>query len=367
MLQEYSRQWPPLPLLLTVFRLQRHRQLLLLVRLSHFYTTVQKEKEPNRLTFFLRAGSLVVSQAAEVYGSSRSSMHSSSSSSDVEVLGERRPIPATAPAPALAPLPTGVPREPSPPPKPDGSECHRSQSAIFTRMWNRGEGNSCSRTDMVFKPVPNSKLARKREERLRKASEREVEMRNADHAKRAAQEMANNLHHMAGIPGHPGLFNPAMAAAMSNPSLHAAMAASGAGRHPSPFPPAASPVVSAAPPPSRTPGAAGDSPSPLAPPPPHAPRPLGFPPGFAPAPAPSPHPSLAAIQAQAADTRRRQYEESVRMTLATDPLLRLQMAGVTPEIPGVPHGHFRHANPFLPPGICSKVKIILYTVRLMLT
>lgn len=87
-----------------------------------------------------------------------------------------------------APLPV-VPREPSPPPKPDGSECHRSQSAIFTRLWNRGEGNSCSRTDMIFKPVPDSKLARKREERLRKAAERE-EAAKADAVKRAHQEFA---------------------------------------------------------------------------------------------------------------------------------------------------------------------------------
>lgn len=53
-----------------------------------------------------------------------------------------------------------TPREPSPPPKPDSTECHRSQSAIFTRNWNRGEGNSCARTDLYFKPVPDSKLAR---------------------------------------------------------------------------------------------------------------------------------------------------------------------------------------------------------------
>ena len=35
------------------------------------------------------------------------------------------------------------------------------------------EGNSCSRTDLYFKPVPDSKLARKREERLRKLEEKE--------------------------------------------------------------------------------------------------------------------------------------------------------------------------------------------------
>ena len=90
----------------------------------------------------------------------------------------------------------------SPPPKPDGSECHRSQSAIFTRMWNRGEGNSCSRTDMIFKPVPDSKLARKREERIRKATDREDAMKAAaDGAKRGAP-------HPHDLPGHHGLGPP---------------------------------------------------------------------------------------------------------------------------------------------------------------
>ena len=141
-------------------------------------------------------GSLVVSQAAtEVYGSSRNNSAASSGSSEVEVLGEQRR--QQLPPPSAA-LPTGVPpRDPSPPPKPDGSECHRSQSAIFTRLWNRGEGNSCSRTDMVFKPVPDSKLARKREERMRKASEREAEVLKAEQAKRTAQEMAS-LQQLAG-------------------------------------------------------------------------------------------------------------------------------------------------------------------------
>ena len=114
------------------------------------------------------------------------------------------------------------PRVPSPPPKPDSSECHRSQSAIFTRCWNRGEGNSCARTDLFFKvstfnyarfknndihekcsvrngyftfllfqPVPDSKLARKREDRLRKATaEREEANFRAAHAHAVAQNEA---------------------------------------------------------------------------------------------------------------------------------------------------------------------------------
>lgn len=78
-----------------------------------------------------------------------------SRTSEVQVISEhhmnRHPSGGNHHGSGLNSLPI-APREPSPPPKPDGSECHRSQSAIFTRMWNRGEGNSCSRTDMIFKP-----------------------------------------------------------------------------------------------------------------------------------------------------------------------------------------------------------------------
>lgn len=102
--------------------------------------------------------------------------------------------------------PQHIPRGPSPDPKIEDTECHRSQSAMlvylhrrtywvewqmtrifhfqffvfccrFLRHWNRGDYNSCTRTDLTFKPVPESKLARKREERLRKQAEREREER----------------------------------------------------------------------------------------------------------------------------------------------------------------------------------------------
>lgn len=78
------------------------------------------------------------------------------------------------------------PRGPSPEPRVEDSECHRSQSAIFLRHWNRGENNSCTRTDLMFKPVPESKLARKREERSRKQAEKEREERDraAQHARK---------------------------------------------------------------------------------------------------------------------------------------------------------------------------------------
>lgn len=45
----------------------------------------------------------------------------------------------------------------------------------FLRHWNRGEFNSCARTDLIFKPAPDSPLSRKREERARKAAEKERE------------------------------------------------------------------------------------------------------------------------------------------------------------------------------------------------
>ncbi|XP_076319638.1 atrophin-1-like [Tachypleus tridentatus] len=56
------------------------------------------------------------------------------------------------------------------------AECHRSESAIFLRRHTHAiDFNSCARTDLVFKPVPDSKLARKREEVARKAAEKEKE------------------------------------------------------------------------------------------------------------------------------------------------------------------------------------------------
>lgn len=75
------------------------------------------------------------------------------------------------------PSPAHMSHGPSPEPKIEDTECHRSQSAIFLRHWNRGDYNSCTRTDLIFKPVPESKLARKREERLRKQAERDREER----------------------------------------------------------------------------------------------------------------------------------------------------------------------------------------------
>ncbi len=266
-----------------------------------------------------------------------------SSSSEIQVIGERPGLGGLLPSQQ----PPMIPREPSPPPKPDGSECHRSQSAIFTRMWNRGEGNSCSRTDMIFKPVPDSKLARKREERVRKANDREEAMKVAEHAKR--------IHH--DLPaGHPGAVPPP-----------------GAPSHPlfSPTSTAAAAAAAAADPFRRFSAAGHPLPSEadlrLLTASPAAQRPM-YPPGFGPAPPapPSPHPhslALAAdarrmeemVAARAAAERQAQqaYTDQMNAALATDPLVRLRMAGVTPEIPGAspfgPHGHSAYAGLMRPP------------------
>ena len=97
--------------------------------------------------------------------------------------GDKTPVDLTSPSPGpqpevqvLEPEPATTPtspRAPSPELKIEDVECHRSASAVFVRHYNRGEGNSCSRTDLYFKPVPGSKLQVKREERLRKAEEKE--------------------------------------------------------------------------------------------------------------------------------------------------------------------------------------------------
>jgi len=76
--------------------------------------------------------------------------------------------------------PPSIPRGPSPEPRIEDSECHRSKCAIFLRHWNRGEMNSCSRTDLTFKPVPDSQFARRREERLRRQAERDRDEREKE-------------------------------------------------------------------------------------------------------------------------------------------------------------------------------------------
>ena len=112
--------------------------------------------------------------------------------------GLRTPVDLTCPSPGPQPevqvlepeQPSSPPspgsREPSPEPRVEDVECHRSQSAIFVRHLNRGEGNSCSRTDLYFKPVSDSKLARKREERLRKQAEREEKERTGGNISRSS-------------------------------------------------------------------------------------------------------------------------------------------------------------------------------------
>ncbi|GFY37765.1 arginine-glutamic acid dipeptide repeats protein [Trichonephila inaurata madagascariensis] len=97
-------------------------------------------------------------------------------------------------------------RGPSPDPRVEDVECHRSQSAIFLRHWNRGEFNSCTRTDLTFKPVPDSKLARKREERARKAAEKEREETKARLGSTPDSKAGSNSqtegHHMSPFDRH---------------------------------------------------------------------------------------------------------------------------------------------------------------------
>jgi len=109
------------------------------------------------------------------------------------------------PEPATTPISPG-PGPPSPELKIEDVECHRSQSAIFVRHYNRGEGNSCSRTDLYFKPVPDSKLARKREERLRKQEEKERSHSSASSHPGVSPGLTRR---MGPSPGHstPGAYN----------------------------------------------------------------------------------------------------------------------------------------------------------------
>ncbi|KAL3185790.1 hypothetical protein MRX96_028684 [Rhipicephalus microplus] len=131
------------------------------------------------------------------------------------VAGCRRITAAAAPTMVAPPVHHIVPEEeeeepeaqqlvrgPSPEPKVEDSECHRSQSAIFLRHWSRGEFNSCARTDLTFKPVPDSKLARKREERARKAAEKERE--------EAKQRLSSLEHRSGGVREQSGPQRPPM-------------------------------------------------------------------------------------------------------------------------------------------------------------
>ena len=200
------------------------------------------------------------------------------SNDDVQVLSERPPPPGLSSLPQPPPPPQPqVPREPSPPPKPDGSECHRSQSAIFTRVWNRGEGNSCSRTDMIFKPVPETKLYRKREERLRKAQEREENAKAEAAAKRAPPP--------PGMQPHP-LFSPTDPFGRGAPGMHHRV---GGGHFPPPPPSHISSEIERREQEQRR-ILSGGSGGPGGPPPPpqHMARQPSYPPGFGPAPPPPP-------------------------------------------------------------------------------
>lgn len=59
----------------------------------------------------------------------------------------------------------------------------------FVRRCDRGDYNSCTRTDLEFKPTPDSKLARKREERDRKLAEKERERKAQQQAQQQQQQV----------------------------------------------------------------------------------------------------------------------------------------------------------------------------------
>ncbi|PVD36915.1 hypothetical protein C0Q70_03908 [Pomacea canaliculata] len=57
---------------------------------------------------------------------------------------------------------------PGPNPTPCNKEVLKSHSAVFIKVLDRGDRNCCSRCDLIFKPLPSSALAKKREERAKK-------------------------------------------------------------------------------------------------------------------------------------------------------------------------------------------------------
>ncbi|CAG5128774.1 unnamed protein product, partial [Candidula unifasciata] len=59
---------------------------------------------------------------------------------------------------------------PGPTPTVCNREIYKSNSAIFVKVFDRGDRNQCSRTDFIFRPLPDSNLAKKREDRVRKSS-----------------------------------------------------------------------------------------------------------------------------------------------------------------------------------------------------
>ncbi|KAL4221663.1 hypothetical protein ACF0H5_019920 [Mactra antiquata] len=73
---------------------------------------------------------------------------------------------------------------PGPVPTPCNKEILRSKHAIFIKLLNRGEFNSCSRCDLIFKPHPDSKLAERREIREKKPLSSSSTPAKTDEAKR---------------------------------------------------------------------------------------------------------------------------------------------------------------------------------------
>lgn len=139
--------------------------------------------------------------------------------------------------------PPPVLRSPSPEPKPVDIPIHASQSARFHKVLDRGSGNSCARSDVLFVPLDGSKLWKKRNEMIERAR-REVEQRARDlrekereRERERERELDRHLQQKdVSVPGGRGgstLFFPSSSSIILDPS---SSSASSVNPHPPPHP-----------------------------------------------------------------------------------------------------------------------------------
>jgi arginine-glutamic acid dipeptide repeat-containing protein len=62
----------------------------------------------------------------------------------------------------------------------------------FIKILSRGEMNSCSRCDLIFRPLPDSKLARRREERQKRAADTPVPVKVKEEVKDRDEKCAGS-------------------------------------------------------------------------------------------------------------------------------------------------------------------------------
>lgn len=84
-------------------------------------------------------------------------------------------------------------RGPSPEVKIEDKELCRYKNTIFIRHLFRGEFNSCARTDLIFKPTPESDFTRKKIEKARKAMEKEREEQKKIAEKQQQQQQQQQI------------------------------------------------------------------------------------------------------------------------------------------------------------------------------